>query len=84
MRAWLTELEGRFARRILPFDIAAAPIAGMLKDRALARGHDPDFADVQIAAIAAARDFVVLTRNLRHFEPFGVPYRDPFAGAAPV
>jgi predicted nucleic acid-binding protein len=31
-----------------------------------------------IAAVAAVNDMVVVTRNVRHFEPFGVTTLNPF------
>jgi toxin FitB len=39
----------------LPFDLAAARIAGVLNDATLADGRHPGFADVAIAAIAKSR-----------------------------
>jgi predicted nucleic acid-binding protein len=83
-RRWLSEVERRFAGRILPFDVAAAKIAGQIADQAAARGHAPGWADIQIAAIAAEKGFTVLTRNIRHFAPLGVAHRDPFANGAPA
>lgn len=82
LRRWIEVVESSFAGRILPFDVEAARLAGKLKDRAVGAGHDPDFADVQIAAIAASRGFTVLTRNARHFAPLGVPHLDPFGSGA--
>ena len=77
---WLELVLHLYADRVLPFDIAAARIAGTLTDRARAAGHAPGFADIAIAATAVNRDLTVLTRNLRHFEPLAVPARDPFRG----
>ena len=69
-----------YADRILPFDLGAARIAGMLmlSDAAQADGRHPGFADVAIAAIAKSRDLAILTLNLRHFDPLGVDARNPF------
>ncbi len=75
---WLKVLLHLYADRVLPFDIAAARVAGALTDRARAAGHSPGFADVAIAATAANRNLVVLTRNLRYFAPLQVPVHDPF------
>jgi predicted nucleic acid-binding protein len=36
------------------------------------------FPDVAIAATAATHDLTVLTGNLRHFRPLGVPTHNPF------
>ena len=78
LRAWLDLVLHLYAERVLPFDIAAARVAGALTDRARAAGRSPGFADVAIAATAASRSLVVLTRNLRHFGPLEVPAHDPF------
>ena len=72
-----------YAERVLPFDIAAARVAGALTDRARAAGHAPGFADIAIAATAASRRLVVLTRNLRHFGPLDIPAHDPFDSLPP-
>ena len=78
LERWLEVVLHLYADRVLAFDIAAARVAGALTDRARAAGHAPGFADVAIAAIAANRNLVVLTRNLRHFAPLQVPAHDPF------
>jgi len=75
---WLETLLHLYGRRVLPFDVAAARIAGRLSDRARSRGHTPGFPDLAIAATAVAHDLIVLTRNLRHFVPLDVPALDPF------
>jgi predicted nucleic acid-binding protein len=36
-------------------------------------------ADIAIAAIAQVHELVVLTTNIRHFEPLGVSVLNPFA-----
>lgn len=75
---WLDGLIAGYGSRILPFDTTAARMAGSLADAAVAAGRHPGFPDVAIAAIALTRDLTLLTRNLRHFEPLGVPMMDPF------
>jgi predicted nucleic acid-binding protein len=37
----------------------------------------PGFADVAIAALAQHAGLLLLTRNLKHFEPLGVACADP-------
>ena len=76
--AWLDTLLHLYAERVLPFEVRAARIAGILADRARSMGEDPGFADLAIAATAKLRGFTILTRNARHFEPLGVPFLDPF------
>ena len=78
LAAWLGTLLHLYSDRMLAFDLAAASWAGLLSDRARASGHAPGFADVAIAATAASRHLTILTRNLRHFAPLGVPALDPF------
>jgi toxin FitB len=79
LRRWFDRICESYGERILPFDIAAARIAGEVSDVAVAAGRHPGFADVAIAAIAKSRELAVATLNRRHFEPLGVPIVDPFA-----
>lgn len=75
---WMDALLHLYANRILPFDLAAAQVAGTLSDRARSQGRSPGFPGLAIAAIAAAHGLTVLTTNLRHFAPLGVPAHNPF------
>lgn len=79
LRAWFERMLSFYADRVLPFDLSAARIAGTLSDAAQAEGRHPGFADVAIAGIAKARELVILTLNLRHFDPLGVDTLNPFA-----
>lgn len=83
LAAWLDTVLHLYADRVLAFDTAAARIAGILSDLARGRGWAPGFADIAIAATARCHGLTVLTRNLRHFEPMGVPALDPFATPPP-
>jgi predicted nucleic acid-binding protein len=78
---WLEALVRLYADRILPFELAAARLAGRLAGEAKARGSAPGFADIAIAATAVHHGLTLLTRNLRHFAPLGVDVIDPFAAA---
>ena len=78
LRNWLELMLHLYGERVLPFDVAAARLAGELTDKARRAGHSPGFADVAIAATAESHRLVVLTRNLRHFEPLGISATDPF------
>ncbi len=64
--------------RVMPFDIPAARLAGLLMDGARATGQAPGFADLAIAATAGVHDLTVLTRNVRHFAPLDIPVINPF------
>ena len=78
LNAWLDAILHLYGEHVLPFERAAARIAGSMSDRANAAGHAPGFADTTIASIAASRGFSVLTRNLKHFLPLGAQAFDPF------
>lgn len=67
-----------FAERILPFDAAAARIWGRLLAEGRRAGRRPSVRDAEIAAVALARRLTVVTRNVRDFEAFGVPWLDPW------
>ncbi len=75
---WLNVVLHLYGERVMPFDIPAARLAGLLTDRARARGQAPGFADLAIAATAGVHDLAVLTRNIRHFAPLDIPAVNPF------
>jgi predicted nucleic acid-binding protein len=75
---WLEALLHLYGPRVLELDVDAARIVGRLLDQARSRGQAPGFADTAVAAIAAAHELTVLTRNMRHFAVFEVPAFDPF------
>lgn len=74
LRRWFEDnLLPAFPDRVLPFDLSAA--------RVLARYRVPEhapFDDALIAAVAQSAGMTVVTRNVRHFEPLGVPVLDPW------
>lgn len=74
---WLDGLLATYADRILPLDASVARLAGQLSDAAMAQGRHPGFADIAIAALAQHAALVLLTRNLKHFQPLGVACLDP-------
>jgi len=51
---------------------ATSGFLGWLESKAIAAGHAPGMADATIAGIAKAHDLTIVTRNLKHFVPFGV------------
>ena len=55
---------------ILPYDVRAAAWHARERARLSGRGQVPPFVDGQIAAIAAANDLVLVTRNVRDFAGF--------------
>ncbi len=70
---WLDTILSLYADRILDIDTAGARRWGQLSARI---GNDS--ADLLIAATALEHGLTVVTRNIRHFEPAGVPVLDPF------
>lgn len=78
LNIWLLRIVEFYADRIIALDVATAKAAGGMEASALAKGRPPQLADVLIAATARVRGLIVLTRNLRHFEPLDVPALDPF------
>jgi len=83
LSAWLETVMHLYSQHILTFDEAVAGIAGTLSDRARGQGRSPGFADIVIAATAQRHDLTILSRNLKHFEPFGVSVLDPFVTLPP-
>lgn len=77
LNEWWQSVEYLYAGKLLPFDLQCAHVAGGIIDAA--RAHQPGFEDIAIAATARVHDLVVLTRNLRHFEPLGVQAVDPLS-----
>jgi toxin FitB len=76
--SWIELVLHLYRDRVLPFDVTAARIAGVLSDHARGQGHAPGFADIAIAATARTHRLTILTRNVRHFKALSVPIIDPF------
>jgi predicted nucleic acid-binding protein len=70
---WMLGFRAAYGDRVLPFGVEAAEAAGEISDAATAMGRHPGFPDVAIAGTAQAHDLTILTENVRHFEPLGVP-----------
>jgi toxin FitB len=83
LTAWFDRLLALYGSKVLALDGAVARVAGAITDRARASGRDPGLADVAIAATAAVRELLILTRNGKHFAPLGVAHLDPFADILP-
>ncbi|WP_342245211.1 type II toxin-antitoxin system VapC family toxin [Pseudomonas sp. OTU5201] len=77
--AFATDMfDEEFAGNILPFDADAAMHYADLVAATEGRGKIADMADGQIAAIARLHGAKIATRNVRHFEAFGVPLLNPW------
>lgn len=72
LAAWLDSVLTLYGDRILAVDLSTARRWGSLSG---ALGHEG--ADLMIAATAFEHGLTVVTRNIRHFEPTGVPVLDP-------
>ncbi|MCQ9157045.1 PIN domain-containing protein [Acidomonas methanolica] len=59
-------------------DLQAARELGRMTQAVCQAGRMPEMADLAIAATAMVKGYVVLTRNLRHFQGTGVTAFDPF------
>jgi toxin FitB len=79
LRQWLDRVLDDYTDRILAFDRSSARIAEMLSDAVRVAGRYPSFGDVAIAAIAKARELMVVTLNRRHFDPLEVEAFNLFA-----
>ncbi len=73
LATWLDRVLAWYGDRVLPFDISTAKRWGRLSANL---GHDS--ADLLIAATALEHGLAVVTRNVRHFVPTGVPTVSPF------
>ena len=67
-----------FARRVLPFDMAASQAYGKLMAKAQAAGLAIGMADGYIAAIAVANSMMVATRDTGPFEAVGIEVINPW------
>ena len=72
LAAWLDNVLALYHTRILDVDLPTARRWGRLS---AALGHEG--ADLLIAATALEHGLMVVTRNVRDFEPTGVPVLDP-------
>ena len=72
LERWLEAVMTLFKDRVLVFDDAAARRWGILHAEL---GFTSS--DLQIAAIGWSRSLTVVTRNVRHFDPTGVPTLNP-------
>ncbi|MBK1674172.1 VapC toxin family PIN domain ribonuclease [Ectothiorhodospira shaposhnikovii] len=82
LKSWLSGLVSTYEDKIIGFDAEAAAIGGRLEAKALAAGHDPGMADAVIAGIAAVHELIIVTRNTKHFLPFGAAVLSPDEAAA--
>jgi toxin FitB len=77
LRVWLAGLAAAYDDKIIGLDASAAALSGQAEARAVGAGQDPGMADAVVAGIAKEHDLVVVTRNVKHFLPFGVAFSSP-------
>jgi hypothetical protein len=77
LKAWLAGLVTSYDDKILSFDTSAATLAGRLEAKTIFAGQNPGMADAAIAGIAETHDLIIITRNTKHFLPFGVGVASP-------
>lgn len=78
LQEWLGAMLHLYRDRVLALDVETARHVGALSDLARSRGRPPGLADIIIAGTARQHGLTILTRNLKHFLPLGVPVHDPF------
>ena len=77
LKVWLTGLVSTYDDKIIGLDTSAAALAGQFEAKAISVGHNPGMADAIIAGIAKAHDLHIVTRNSKHFLPFGIAVSSP-------
>jgi toxin FitB len=77
--AFARALAEDFEDRVLPFDQAAARVAGSIAASQRRAGKPVEIRDVQIAAICRARKATLATRNVRHFDGLELTLLNPWA-----
>lgn len=75
---WLLRIEASFERQVLPFDKDTAVIWGELSASFKLKGINISSTDRQIAATALQHGLHVMTRNVKDFDPSGVPVVNPW------
>ena len=73
LMVWLDRVLALYGDRVLTVDVSTARRWGRLSG---SLGHES--VDLLIAATAIEHGLTVVTRNIRHFEPAGVPVFNPF------
>ena len=75
LERWLQDLQAGFEERILPVSLPVATAWGRQP-----RKQPLPPIDALIAATARVHGLTIVTRNVKDFEPAGIPVLNPFAG----
>lgn len=78
LEAWLENLIEAYSDWTLDFDTAAARVWGQRLGGLAREGVVVPVVDSMLAATAEVNELAVVTRNTRHFEPFGVATVNPW------
>jgi predicted nucleic acid-binding protein len=78
LAGWLADVCETYRDWILPFRTPEALVWGGLLAPLELAGRTPAAVDSMIAATALTHDLGVVTRNVKHFQPFGVPVINPW------
>ena len=75
LERWLTDIQAGFEGRVLPVSLPVATTWGRQQ-------HAQPFPviDALIAATARVHGLTMVTRNVKDFEPAGIPVLNPFTG----
>lgn len=80
LEQWVdTDLQARFARRILPLDGAILKVWGNLTGKAEKRGRTGPVIDSLLVATALVHQMILVTRNTQHAEGLGATLFDPWS-----
>ncbi|MBI5281541.1 MAG: type II toxin-antitoxin system VapC family toxin [Candidatus Solibacter usitatus] len=80
LERWLYDLLLRqYSDRVLPVDWRVAETWAGLAARCESAGRTLPVVDALLAATALANDLVIVTRNVRDFQPAGVSVLDPWS-----
>jgi len=77
IKSWLDGLIAGNGDHILPIDNDVALESGRLEAKAISAGFGPGAADAIIAGTASVHNLTIITKNLKHFLPFGVAVKSP-------
>lgn len=72
LESWLRALVKHHADVILPVTAEVAQVSGELEAKAVANGFTSGASDAMIAGTAHHFGLVLVTRNVKHFEPFEI------------
>ncbi len=77
IRGILDGLVAGYADHILAVDIESARAGGRMEAEAVASGYNSGAVDAIIAGTAEVHGLTIVTKNRRHFEPFGLAVLSP-------